>query len=253
MLSHAKTKYLRALQLKKYRQKYHKFTVEGRKVCDEILSQGLLKVEEIYATQSWLEANADKLAAAKYTVSVDMDEMAKVSNFSTPQDVLMVCYMPDQEPDLAAPSSQWCLYLESLRDPGNLGTILRIADWFGVSYVYCSPDCVELYNPKVVQASMASAFRVNVIYVEIDELVNKNPGISIYGTVLEGQSIFQVPDIPLKGLCIIGNEGYGIRKNTLNHITQKVTIPSTFSLGAESLNAGIATAVILSQVRFSAG
>ena len=166
MLSQNQSKYLAALAVKKYRQKYRKFVVEGEKMVAELLTSRAFVLSDIYGVERWAEANAALLRPFldKFN-AVTEAELAKISSLSTPNLVLAVVEMPNEIPEPAWASTDLCLFLDGLQDPGNMGTILRIADWFGIQAVFCSPDCVDVYSPKVVQATMGAILRVKTCSV----------------------------------------------------------------------------------------
>jgi TrmH family RNA methyltransferase len=250
MLSQNKAKFIRSLQHKKYRQKYYKFTVEGLKLCNEILREQLVPIEEIFATSQWYDVNGGHVPQSVECHTLKPDEFKKISNLKTPQEVIFCCTLLKPSLDFSFVSRGWCLFLDGIRNPGNLGTIFRIADWFGVEAVYLSPDCADHYNPKVVQASMASLFRIPVMVVhEKPDALSNLTDIPIWAAVTEGTDIFTLT-IPRSGLLVIGNEGTGISPILLSKSDKKVSIPSYLSKGAKSLNAAVAASVLLSRIRF---
>lgn len=251
MLSQNKAKLIRSLQHKKYRQKYHKFIVEGLKLCNEILKEELVPIEEIFAGKQWFDEFEGILPQGVECHILKPDEIKRISNLKNPQEVIFCCTQRELELDFSFTAKGWCLYLDGIRNPGNLGTIFRIADWFGVEAVYLSPDCANHYNPKVVQASMTSLFRLPIMIV--DERTEGLPdlsGIPVWSALTHGTNIFSLR-IPQSGLLVIGNEGTGVSEAMLSKSDKRISIPSTFSRGAESLNAAVATAVILSRIRFA--
>lgn len=244
MLSQNQAKFLNALHLKKYRQKYQNFLVEGDKMVVELLNQHRLKVQAIYAVERWLEENHALLMPFSDMVNaVSSHELAKISTLTTPNQVLAVVHIPDAPPRFSLPKNQLCFYLDGIQDPGNLGSILRIADWFGMPAVYGSPDCADFYSPKVVQASMGAIFRVATWEIPFEILQPEIPNISITGAVLDGQSIFEQKP-PSTGLLVIGNEGRGISETLMPQLTHRISIPKGVNGGAESLNAAIAAGIL---------
>ncbi|MDX1478705.1 MAG: RNA methyltransferase [Saprospiraceae bacterium] len=222
--------------------------VEGTKVVTEALAGSLIEIEEIYGTPEWLAAHANLLrTSGGEVVSVTLRELTKVSALKTPQGVLAVAAMPVVPLDLSQPQHQLCLYLDGVRDPGNLGTILRVADWFGFRHVYLSEDCVDIYHPKVIQASMGSVFRVTPMVGALSTLVAGGK-IPVWCTALEGEPLWGLTP-PTHGLLVLGNESHGIPSKDLGHCTQQVSIPSDFSLGAESLNVAVAAAICCAHFR----
>ncbi len=248
VLSKGKAKFIRSLQHQKYRQKYHKIIVEGVKILNELITSGVAEIEEIYASEEWHTANEALIANETERILVSRDELATISSFKNPQDCLAIVSMPGRTASMRAPSSQLCLYLDAVRDPGNLGTLLRSADWFGYKSVFLSPDCVDIYNPKVIQSSMASIFRVDHMYIDLPELVESNKEISVYGAIL-GAEGFSPSIVNRSGLIVLGNESKGIRDDYKGLITHPFSISSAYSLGAESLNVGVAGGIICSMFR----
>ena len=241
MLSNSQVKYIKSLSIKKFRVKYKTFICEGDKIVKELLQNQLFAIELICATPSWINQNQPLLNIAKdQLVQLSERDLKKVSNLSTPNQVLAVVKTPDFSFDPVIETSL-CLYLDDIRDPGNMGTILRIADWFGLSYVFASPQSVDFYNPKVIQSSMGAFLRVKHLQCELEELHQAYPQKKIYGADMKGQNIFKHP-LDAAGLIIIGNEGGGISPASSQKIQEWIAIPS--GGGAESLNAAVATGII---------
>ncbi|MBK8967924.1 MAG: RNA methyltransferase [Saprospiraceae bacterium] len=242
MLSASQQKFLTALQVKKYRQKYRKFTVEGSKLVAELLVQKRIAVVSVFGLERWASENAALLAPFYHLFNaVTENDLKKVSALQTPPPVLAVAEMPEQpQPTL---ETGVAFYLDGIRDPGNLGTIIRVADWFGMPAVYCSPDCVDAFSPKVVQASMGAVLRIPLPAVELTEMLRNNPDLPVAGAVLDGDNIFTC-DMPKHGLLVIGNEGGGIRPNVEILLTRRLTIPRAPGSAAESLNASVAAGIL---------
>jgi TrmH family RNA methyltransferase len=239
MLSKKEIKDIQSLGHKKFRTALKLFLAEGPKVVRELYELIPQQVEKIYATAAWIKANQD-LALQGNVIEVTEDELKKISQLHTPNEVLaMIKQFEHTEPA----ASSFTIYLDTIQDPGNLGTIIRIADWFGVKQVVCSAGCADLYNPKVVQSTMASIARVSVYYDESNWLVKQE--VPIYAAVLEGESVYEHPGID-QGILIIGNESKGIGPDVLKYATHKITIPKPGQ--AESLNAAVATGIILSHL-----
>ncbi|MEZ4919977.1 MAG: RNA methyltransferase [Saprospiraceae bacterium] len=248
MLSNNQSKLIRSLQLKKYRQKYRKFVVEGDKIVAEMLQQSRVSLDALYATDSWAHAHTSLLGpfADKLTI-VTESELKKVSGLSTPNQVLAVANAPDEPGDFQTLLNAFTFYLDGIQDPGNLGTILRIADWFGFPAVLVSPDTVDAFNSKVIQASMGAVFRIPVIALEPASIRQHLPEMPLIGAVLEGQSIYSI-DFPERGLLVIGNEGNGIRPATEALLSHRVFIPRGPGGQAESLNASVAAGILAAAV-----
>ncbi len=242
-LSINQLKNFKSLHDRKYRQKYHNFIVEGAKLANEVLRSGTHQVEMVAATTDWLETNKALLRNVESIIPVAEGELKKISLLTTPNQVFLVVKQPDLAFDEKSVANGLSLYLDDIRDPGNLGTILRIADWFGIPWVFCSPGSVEAYNPKVVQAGIGAFSRVKCVEMDFDELLSKLPTLPIYGTVLDGDSIF---DTKATGPAIIaiGNESRGLSAEIQAKLTHRISIPKGVGGGAESLNAAVATGIV---------
>lgn len=244
-------KYLKSLGLKKFRQKYNKFSVEGDKIAKELLIQSAIAIDAIYALPSWVDTNAQKLSNFKdKTFPISEQELNRISNFKTPNEVFVVCETPvfRLSDAMNRPGKVW-LYLDEIRDPGNLGTIIRTADWFGVDHLFCSENCAEVYNPKTIQATMGSFTRVETHTCALQQLVEMVPERQVIGAMMDG--------IPLNELhfqenqtylLVVGSESHGISVENQQFIQKKVTIPRGQGRQAESLNAAIATGIFLSKI-----
>ncbi len=249
-LSKNKSKYIRSLRKKKFRQKYNKFIVEGDKIVQEILQSAVLEVELLVALDSWLEANQNlwQHLPAEKIEAVDANELCQISTLQTPNQTLLIAEQLDTSIDEELVRSDWSLYLDGIQDPGNVGTILRTADWFGIRHVFCSRDCVDLYNTKVLQATMGAFLRVRIIELAFPEWKKRFPDVPAYGTVLHATSLFNAR-ISKSGILVLGNEGNGISADILAQLDEQVTIPAHPAGGAESLNVGVATGVLCAAVR----
>jgi TrmH family RNA methyltransferase len=249
MLSKNKIKYITALQKKKFRSELQCFLAEGDKIVRELAAFPQWELECICALPEWIERHQHLYAGRKLEIiAINPDELQKISTLQTPNQVLAIVKMPKEFPWRTHFSADLSLYLDGIQDPGNLGTILRIADWFGVLQVFLSPDCVEVYNPKVIQATMGSFLRVKTAVVELPELKAQIPELQTYGALLDGENVFSIqPQAP--ALLIIGNEGKGIREEYISLIDQAISIPRHTEGGAESLNAAVATGIICAAMR----
>ena len=246
MISKNKIKYIRSLELKKNRNKEGKFVAEGFKVVDDLLA--LQPADLIVATQEWLHGK--HLADQTEVIEVTEEELKKVSFLQHPQQVLAV-FRQAQDGDFSINTQELSLALDGVQDPGNLGTIIRIADWFGITHIYCSQDTADVYNPKVVQATMGSIARVKVEYGNLLGLVESLPAdVPVYGTLLDGDNIYQ-QQLENRGLIVMGNEGKGISPALAKKVNRRLFIPN-FPEGratADSLNVAIATAITCSEFR----
>jgi len=245
MLSKKIVKYIQSLSLKKFRDAECAFIAEGPKIVNEFLSEKKLKCILICAVKDWLNENSLLLEGQDISAMYEIDEhwLKSISQLKTPNKVVAVFGKNDA--DLPSLTGKISILLDDLQDPGNLGTIIRIADWFAIENIICSDTSVDCYNPKVVQSSMGSLARVNIVYSDPEAWLHAHPNIPTYAATLNGTSIFDLPKIS-EGIFLIGNESKGIHNNLLKLCTHHITIPR---LGkAESLNAGVATGIILSQI-----
>jgi RNA methyltransferase, TrmH family len=245
MLSNAKIKWIRSLELKKFRQEYGLFTAEGNKVCADLLP--LLPCRFLAATDEWLDGNPG-IHAAEMAI-VDKEQIRKASLQKNPQDVLAVFEIPARELKPENLKGKISLVLDNIQDPGNLGTILRIADWFGIKNIICSIGTADAFNPKTVQATMGAIGRVGIHYADLEAFL-KQTDLPVYGTFLEGETIYTAPLLS-EGLIVMGNEGNGISETVAKLVTHKLYIPDypAGETGSESLNVSVATAIVCSEFR----
>ncbi len=245
MLSKNQVKFLTALRLKKYRQKYRQFVVEGEKMVAETLRQTRFEVDSIFGLESWATQNEAFLKPffEKFTAVADSD-LQKISSLTTPNKVLAVVNSLDEQPDFLKLETEISFFLDGLQDPSNLGAILRVADWFGIRQIFCSPETVDVFNQKVIQTGMGAFLRVPVFEMDLVDILNKKPDVPVLGAVLDGENIFEKKDLPQSGLLVIGNEGRGISPEIFEKLTHRLTIPRHPSGGAESLNAAVATGIL---------
>lgn len=247
MISKEKIKWLSSLKLKKNRQTEKLFVAEGVKIADEILgTEHRFLVHSIYATAQWLSDKERQKKMARYShliTEVSQSELERISELQTPNQVLVVLHATEPQ-GLNLTTGGLFLALDTLQDPGNLGTIIRIADWFAVSGILCSEGCAELYNPKVLQASMGSFLRIPVWQnVDLTAVLSQCPqNTPIYGALLDGNDIFKSPVFDKRGILVIGNESQGISLPLLPLIRQRISIPRFGQ--AESLNAAVATGIL---------
>ena len=255
MISQSQIKHITALKVKKFREEQRQFIAEGHKLVTDLVNSEF-KIAEIYASADWIVANLSLIRVKNLPVFETLPrEMDRISALSTPSPVLAVVNIPAPGSHIPYPISKLTLALDDIRDPGNLGTIIRIADWFGIKTIFCSESSVDTYNPKVVQATMGSIARVSVVRRNLAELLSSLTGLQravpVYGTFLEGESIFSQP-LSDHGIIVIGNESNGISPELTPFITRKLFIPSygpPDAARADSLNASIATAIICAEFR----
>ncbi|MDR0823514.1 MAG: RNA methyltransferase [Prevotella sp.] len=244
-LSKNKLKYIRSLKEKKYRSEHGTFVAEGNKMVSDLLP--CLTCQLLVATPDFL--NTAETKDVEEVIEVNDSELAQASFLQNPQQVLAVFYQPVYREGIDI-SKQLTLALDGIQDPGNMGTIIRLADWYGIKHIFCSLDTVDAYNPKVVQATMGALARVSVHYVDLAAFLTRNQQLPVYGTLLDGENMYEQEISPV-GIIVMGNEGNGIRPEVEKLISQKLYIPN-YPLGSptsESLNVAIATAIICAEFR----
>ena len=246
MFSKTHTKYIQSLHHKKFRDEFGVFIAEGTKVVMELLDSREFVCKEIFALPEWIKANVN--ITMKYSIGAVVEvkdfELEKISTLSTPNKVLAI-FEKKKELSIANFRNKITLVLDTIQDPGNLGTIIRIADWFGLDNIICSVGCADMYSPKVVQSTMGSLARINIIYTDITEWINEHADIMIYAATMHGKDVRTLLKIK-EGIIIIGNEGKGINEELLSLAKENITIPKIGE--AESLNAAVATGIILSHI-----
>jgi TrmH family RNA methyltransferase len=252
MLSHSQIKYINSLKIKKFRQQHKAFIIEGEKGVSELLVS-TLQIQKVFALSEWISKNASVIKRRNIEMlEITVDELKKVSDLVTPNQVLAIAVIPEfKEPDPSQYKGM-ALALDGIRDPGNMGTIIRTADWFGIHQIICSTDSVDIYNPKVVQATMGSFSRVAVSYCNLPDFFRSLPaGIPVFGALLEG------PDITKKtftreGIILIGSESHGVSASLIPFINEPLHIPrfseNNGKNNIESLNASIANGIICYEI-----
>lgn len=244
MLSKSEISFIKSLHQKKFRKDHHLFLAEGFKSVTEFLDSDY-HTDTVYCTKALLP-KLDKFSHKIKLIEITEAELGKISTLTTPQGILATIRIPSKtEIDLESFKNRFTLVLDGVQDPGNLGTIIRTADWFGFSRILCSMDSVEAYNPKVVQATMGSLSRMEIHYADLEELLPRIK-VPFFGALLDGTSIYEV-DFGQEGLIILGNEGKGISPKIQSQITRAVTIPR-FG-GAESLNVAVSAAIFCSELK----
>jgi len=238
-VSVAKMQLIQSLHLKKMRQKYGYFIVEGDKMANEILSEKNLEIAYIIAEEKWLDVNDFVVRKDCAVYSATSAELKKMSQFLSPPDVIIVAKIPEIEFPENFENAKF-IYLDDIQDPGNVGTIIRTADWFGFDGIFLSPNCADVWNPKVVQSSMGSVMRMPFQTIEFSDIAKEYPIVNVIVTVLDAPSIFETA-LPSEGIMVVGNESRGINTNILRAATHKISIPRLGS--AESLNVGVATGI----------
>jgi TrmH family RNA methyltransferase len=239
MVSKNQIKLITGLQQKKYRKQHNLFFAEGIKVVQELLNSNF-ELHQLFTTEN-IFTGLDKSRVEVVTEA----ELKKISALTTPQTCLALFTIPDERPVL---DSGLIVALDDVRDPGNLGTIIRLCDWFGIGHVVCSDQCVDVYNPKVVQATMGSLTRVNVVYTNLTDYLTKT-SLPVFGTFMDGATIYS-KELPQDGIIVMGNEANGISAEAEALCSDRIAISRFGDLKqTESLNVATATAIILSEFR----
>ncbi|MBL7807622.1 MAG: RNA methyltransferase [Saprospiraceae bacterium] len=217
-------------------------------MVQELIAQCPAEVEQVFAVQEWLNRHEKWLRNARFQVTQVLPaELERISALVTPNMVIAVAKIPVVPLQPQLPSLRTCFYLDGLQDPGNVGTILRIADWFGIPAVYCSSDCADIYSTKVVQSSMGASFRVPSWKTTLDQLITAQPDIPVLGAVMDGVDVFK-QKLPATGILVIGNEGGGIRPENDCKLTTRISIPRHPNGKAESLNAAVAAGILAAMI-----
>lgn len=241
LISKSEIKLITSLRLKKYRNQYKLFVAEGEKIIRDLLDSGL-ELHQLYTTES------EEIPEVEPKI-IDSKTLQKISNLKTSNGWLAVFRFPEEQP---LQDQGLTVALDAVRDPGNLGTIIRLCDWFGVEQLVCSEDTVDCYNPKVIQATMGSIGRVGIHYVDLENFL-KVSGLPAYATMMEGECVYD-SYLPEDAILIMGSEANGVSSEILKQCTHHLTIPSfSRGMGPESLNVATATAILLSEFRRSTG
>ena len=258
MLSNNQLKYFSSLRNKKFREKYSKFLAEGEKIVVDILSfsQSNIKLDTLLANYEFLKQNYSKNTHPGIeVVEISNKELERISSLSTPNKAILVCTKPEFVPDFKKISGGLSVLLEDIRDPGNLGTIIRTADWFGIRNIFCSIESVDAFNPKVIQSSMGAICRVKIYYMEAEAVISGLKSVrelKIFGTSLQGRNIYN-ESLTDKGLIILGNESRGLSDKLISKLDVMLTIPSSGegSEASESLNIASAASIVFSEFKRS--
>jgi TrmH family RNA methyltransferase len=247
LISKSQIKHLRSLNQLKFRREFRQFLAEGPKIVSELPGSGI-RVEAVYGLREWVEENLAMLDQLKTEiVPVSTNELSRISSLNSPNQAVALCQIPSREIS-EMDDAGLILALDGIRDPGNLGTIIRTADWFGIHSIICSNDCVDLYNPKTIQATMGSFMRVKVYYTSLPEYLS-TCNQEIFATVMDGKSLWDIKT--QQGVFLIGNESNGIRPEVMQRATQHISIPSSGK--AESLNAAIAAGIVMAHLQRGVG
>jgi TrmH family RNA methyltransferase len=243
MLVKLKIKYIQTLGQKKFREEEGVFIAEGPKLVTELLQMDNVVVKELFALEDWIRENQEVLGQTPVT-EITVSELERISGLTTPNKVLAIVEQFDK-PGTIETAGKISLVLDNIQDPGNLGTIIRIADWFAVEQIICSPDTADVYNPKVVQATMGSIARVTIVYTPLAGWLKKEKTTAIYGAMLEGQDVTGMKRIK-EGIIVFGNESKGISPELADLVNIKLTIPKKGK--AESLNVAVAVGIVLGRM-----
>lgn len=246
MLSKNLIKYIRSLELKKNRVKDNVFVAEGPKVVSDLMAVSAPR--RLIATQEWFSSCGHVVSPDDVVVTAD--ELRRVSFLNNPQQVIGLFSIPHHDVAVECCSDELCLALDRVQDPGNLGTIIRIADWFGIKTIFCGNDTADAYNPKVVQATMGSIAHVKLVYTDLPALIDRLPASTpVYATSLNGDNIYSQHLSPV-GIIVMGNEGQGVSPAVMQRVNRTLYIPSYHGESrADSLNVAVATAVTCAEFR----
>lgn len=253
MISKSRIKLIHSLELKKYRKETRLFVAEGHKLTEDLLP--CFECEYIAARREWLDTHRKEVERLRRmgveTDEVTQDELQRASLLRNPQDIIAIFRQPEiRTVTESVIKEELCLALDGVQDPGNLGTIVRIADWFGFRHIFCSADTADVYNPKTVQATMGALARVQVQYVDLEAMIRNLKDIPVYGTFLDGDNIYE-RTVTSNGLIVMGNEGNGISPSIRPYVTERLLVPNypAGSPTSESLNVAVATAVVCAEFR----
>ncbi len=246
MLTKAHIKFINELRQKKSaRDEHDMFVAEGPKLVSELLAADNVAADEVFATEEWLYQNYDLAQSrSRFMMEITERELERISGLTTPNKVVAIFRKPTYQVAVNYHASL-TLMLDGIQDPGNLGTIIRIADWFGISNIVCSPTCADAFGPKVVQSTMGSVTRVRVEYANLVDVLLKNRSTPAYVAALEGTSIYELAPVK-EGFLLIGNEARGVSEELLRNADYRISVPRVGE--AESLNAAVATGIILSHI-----
>lgn len=251
MLSKSAIKLITSLHHKKFRKKEGLFIAEGEKVCRELIHSGWT-IEAVFLTKAFREEKFIRWVKKVNAEVISEKDFEKISALTTSPEILVVAKIPERRLDVKSLDGKLTLVLDQIKDPGNLGTIIRIADWFGIENIICSEDCADVFNPKTVQATMGSLFRIKIFYEELETLLKsaREKNVDVYGTMLDADNIYK-STLSGEGMIVIGSESHGISENLLPFINHRISIPSfsATEYKAESLNAAMATAIVCSEFR----
>ena len=253
MITKYDIKFIQSLKQTKFRKENKMFVVEGNKLVSELLASDF-KVENVLVTETWLEKFPEMTASLKSYEIVNAKQMEQISCMVTPPGILATAHTPYYNISPADAENEFVIALDGINDPGNLGTIIRTADWFGIKKIVCSRDCADAWQAKTIQSTMGSIFRIEIMETDLKEFLLETHGrasqheIPIYGALMEGENIFTKKIEKKNGVIIIGSESHGIRQDILPLITSPIHIPRGKDSKTESLNASVAAAIIMATI-----
>lgn len=239
MVSKSQIKFIKSLQQKKYRTEHRLFVVEGVKTVKELLKANI-KPYAIYTTSSAVLENETFKSEL-----ISNADLKKISALKTPNNILAVFHQPKEK---EITTNNWVVAVDDVRDPGNLGTIIRLCDWFGITNLFCSTQTVDCYNPKTLQATMGSLARVNIVYGDLEAFL-KSTKMPVYGAFMDGKNVYKEDFTAENGVLVMGNEANGVSATVEKLITKKISIPQYGAKTTESLNVATATAILLNEIR----
>ena len=248
MITKNDIKLIQSLKQTKYRKENKMFLVEGNKLVDELLASDF-KTENILVTETWLEKFPEMANKLPYYDIISQKQMEQVSSMVTSPGIIATAHTPSYTINPEDGENEFIIALDGINDPGNLGTIIRTADWFGINKIVCSQDCTDAWQAKTIQSTMGSIFRIKVMETDLKEFLTKTKS-PIYGALMEGENIFTKKIEKKNGVIIIGSESHGIRKEVLTFVTSPIHIPRGNGSKTESLNASVAAAIIISAVSY---
>lgn len=239
MVSKSQIKFIKSLQQKKYRTEHRLFVIEGVKTVKELLKANI-KPYAIYTTSSAVLENETFKSEL-----ISNADLKKISALKTPNNILAVFHQPKEK---EITTNNWVVAVDDVRDPGNLGTIIRLCDWFGITNLFCSTQTVDCYNPKTLQATMGSLARVNIVYGDLEAFL-KSTKMPVYGAFMDGKNVYKEDFTAENGVLVMGNEANGVSATVEKLITKKISIPQYGAKTTESLNVATATAILLNEIR----
>ncbi len=251
VISKNQIKYLKSLSTSKFRQKYNKFVAEGDKLALEFIKTSAFQIEMIFAYPSWIEDNTSILYKKDLPITeVNEKSMRQITNLKTPSSVFLLLNKPEETVKINLKHNEASFFLDGVQDPGNVGTIIRTADWFGIKNIFANENTADWYNPKVIQSTMGSICHVKCIRLKgesIAALFNDTPS---YGLMLDGEDISTQDELN-PGIYVLGSEGQGISPKIQSLVSRKIRIPGHHSKGAESLNVAISSGIIASRIKIN--